>query len=62
MSDMLTQEEIDAMMSGNKAPSEEDKRSTLTQEETDIIGEVGNISMSQSTIIPNKLRQININW
>ena len=48
MSDMLTQEEIDAMMSGNEVPSEEENKSNLTKDETDIIGEVGNISMSQA--------------
>lgn len=48
MSDMLTQEQIDAMMSGNAAPSEEENVIKLTQEEIDIIGEVGNISMSQA--------------
>ena len=47
MSDMLTQEEIDALMSGNAAPSE-DNNQKLTQDEIDIIGEVGNISMSQA--------------
>ena len=47
MSDMLTQEEIDALMSGNTAPSE-DNEQKLTQDEIDIIGEVGNISMSQA--------------
>lgn len=47
MSDMLTQEEIDALMSGNSAPREEDINE-LTQEEKDLIGEVGNISMSQA--------------
>lgn len=47
MSDMLTQEEIDALMSGNSDPSEENEHK-LTQDEIDIIGEVGNISMSQA--------------
>ena len=47
MSDKLTQEEIDALMSGNAAPSEE-VIEELTQDEKDIIGEVGNISMSQA--------------
>ena len=47
MSDKLTQEEIDALMSGNAAPSEEIVEE-LTQDEKDIIGEVGNISMSQA--------------
>ena len=47
MSDKLTQEDIDALMSGNAAPSEE-VIEELTQDEKDLIGEVGNISMSQA--------------
>lgn len=43
MSDMLTQEEIDALLRGN---SQSD--SVLTPEEVDAIGEIGNISMGTS--------------
>ncbi len=53
MSDALTQEEIDALMSGN-APSEPAKKK-LSQEDKDLIGEVGNISMSQSATTLSKL-------
>ena len=45
MSDKLTQEDIDALMSGNAAPSEE-VIEELTQDEKDLIGEVDNISVS----------------
>ena len=59
MSDMLTQEEIDALMSGNSDPSEENEHK-LTQDEIDIIGEVGNISMSQAaTTLSSLLNLLN---
>lgn len=51
MSDMLTQEEIDALMNGDsdkESSTEASKIEELTQTEKDIIGEVGNISMSQA--------------
>lgn len=51
MSDMLTQEEIDALMNGDSAKEDSAKTNEieeLTQTEKDIIGEVGNISMSQA--------------
>lgn len=44
----LTQEEIDAMMSGNVPASEPKLTDTLDQTQLDIIGEIGNISMSQA--------------
>lgn len=45
----LTQEEIDAMMMGlNAAADEETAGEALSQMDKDIIGEVGNISMSQA--------------
>lgn len=47
MSDMLTQEAIDAMMNGNEDDSSK-RNNELTQDQKDIIGEVGNISMSQA--------------
>lgn len=50
MSDALTQEEIDALMSGSidDSPSEDVDTKGLSQDEQDLIGEVGNISMSQA--------------
>lgn len=52
MSDQLSQEEIDRMLSGGADPEpaepETEASDTLTQQQTDIIGEVGNISMSQA--------------
>ncbi|AEB30668.1 flagellar motor switching and energizing phosphatase [Carnobacterium sp. 17-4] len=44
----LTQEEIDAMMNGNASAPEPTTNDTLDQTQTDIIGEIGNISMSQA--------------
>lgn len=45
----LTQEEIDAMMMGLNAPADEEPANeALSQMDKDIIGEVGNISMSQA--------------
>ena len=49
MSDAMTQAEIDALMSGNSlddSPAENEEK--LSQDEKDLIGEVGNISMSQA--------------
>src|SRR5699024_9539101 len=53
MSDKLTQEEIDSLMTGSSDSDKEDSAKTseveeVTQTEKDIIGEVGNISMSQA--------------
>ncbi|MDN6626534.1 MAG: flagellar motor switch phosphatase FliY [Pisciglobus halotolerans] len=52
MSDQLSQEEIDRMLSGGADPEpaepETEVVDALTQQQTDIIGEVGNISMSQA--------------
>lgn len=67
MSDMLTQEEIDALMNGSAASDDESSTETketeeLTQTEKDIIGEVGNISMSQAATTLSSLlnRQVKI--
>lgn len=46
-SDMMTQEEIDALMNGTSS-SDEPELEALPQESKDLIGEVGNISMSQA--------------
>lgn len=50
MSESLTQEEIDAMLHAASTPEPEAQKNTLFDEQTikDIIGEVGNISMSQA--------------
>lgn len=45
MSDMLSQEEIDALLGGGGSSSAAPSFSGLTEEETDAIGEIGNISM-----------------
>ena len=47
-SEKLTQEEIDAMMNGNATTPEPKPTDTLDQTQIDIIGEIGNISMSQA--------------
>ena len=47
-SEKLTQEEIDAMMSGNAITPEPTTTDTIDQTQIDIIGEIGNISMSQA--------------
>lgn len=65
MSDMLTQEEIDALMNGDSDAEKETATSDfeeLTQDEKDIIGEVGNISMSQAATTLSSLlnRQVKI--
>jgi len=67
MSDMLTQEEIDALMNGSAASDDEssatpNETEELTQTEKDIIGEVGNISMSQAATTLSSLlnRQVKI--
>jgi len=45
MNDMLSQEEIDALMSGASSESNEPKNDSLNDMEIDAIGEIGNISM-----------------
>lgn len=45
MTDMLSQEEIDALLGGGDSTSDSTKVSSLTEEEIDAIGEIGNISM-----------------
>ncbi len=45
MSDMLSQEEIDALLGGGDSSSTTTTFSSLTEEEADAIGEIGNISM-----------------
>lgn len=45
MVDMLSQEEIDALLSGGGDDEEEEVDISLTDEEIDALGEVGNISM-----------------
>ncbi|MCQ1527989.1 flagellar motor switch phosphatase FliY [Lutispora saccharofermentans] len=55
MSDMLSQEEIDALLKGNN-----EDNSPLTPEEIDALGEIGNISMGTSattlfTLLNNKV-------
>ena len=57
----LTQEEIDALMNGTATAGEETE-SELSQENKDIIGEVGNISMSQAATTLSSLlnRQVKI--
>ena len=45
MTDMLSQEEIDALLGGGDSTSENTEVSQLTDEEIDAIGEIGNISM-----------------
>ena len=45
MNDMLSQEEIDALMTGSDSKSDEPKNESLNDMEIDAIGEIGNISM-----------------
>jgi len=45
MSDMLSQEEIDALLGGGDSSSSTSTSPGLTPEEADVIGEIGNISM-----------------
>lgn len=47
-SEKLTQEAIDAMLNGNASTPEPTPTDTLDQTQIDIIGEIGNISMSQA--------------
>ncbi|HYF83044.1 MAG TPA: flagellar motor switch phosphatase FliY [Clostridia bacterium] len=67
MSEMLSQEEIDALLRGDSAEvpqdnssSQADQSSDLTSEEKDALGEIGNISMGTSattlfTLLNNKV-------
>ncbi|MDF2531825.1 MAG: flagellar motor switch protein FliN [Clostridia bacterium] len=63
MSDMLSQEEIDALLRGDSSPSQPNsssKNQVLTDEEKDALGEIGNISMGTSattlyTLLNNKV-------
>lgn len=67
MSEMLSQEEIDALLRGDSAAapqdnssSQADQSSMLTSEEIDALGEIGNISMGTSattlfTLLNNKV-------
>ena len=67
MSEMLSQEEIDALLRGDSADapqdnssSQADQSSDLTSEEKDALGEIGNISMGTSattlfTLLNNKV-------
>lgn len=64
MSDMLSQEEIDALLRGDSVVSQPNSSSneeeTLTDEEKDALGEIGNISMGTSattlyTLLNNKV-------
>lgn len=51
MSDMLSQEEIDALLRGDSSPSQpvsSSEEHILTDEEKDALGEIGNISMGTS--------------
>jgi len=45
MADMLSQEEIDALLGGGSSDSGTDSSTQLTDEEKDALGEIGNISM-----------------
>lgn len=55
-SDQLSQEEIDRLLNGNAEPeaTKDQPLHTLTQQQADIIGEVGNISMSQAATALSK--------
>ncbi|MGI6113218.1 MAG: flagellar motor switch phosphatase FliY [Mahellales bacterium] len=61
MDDILSQQEIDALLRGESSREDEDKdKETLTSEEIDAIGEIGNISMGTAatalySLINNKV-------
>ncbi|WP_027108651.1 flagellar motor switch phosphatase FliY [Lacticigenium naphthae] len=62
-SNALTQEEIDALLNGGGAASEkEDSQSCIDKDQQDIVGEIANISMSQSATALSTLlnRTVNI--
>src|SRR5690625_2560667 len=63
--DTMIQEEIDALLNGasSSEPAEQpEPTEEITQQQKDIIGEVGNISMSQAATTLSSLmnRQVNI--
>ncbi|MFL2104981.1 flagellar motor switch phosphatase FliY [Desemzia sp. FAM 23991] len=62
MSEALSQEEIDMLLNGNSSASAEEPVESLTKDQLDIIGEVGNISMSQAatTLSTNLNHQVKI--
>jgi flagellar motor switch protein FliN/FliY len=60
MSDILSQEEIDALLRGQQSPSQSSDDAILTDIEKDALGEIGNISMrtaatTLSTLLRNKV-------
>jgi len=61
MSDILSQEEIDALLRGQQSPASNSNESTLlTDIEKDALGEIGNINMGTaattlSTLLRNKV-------
>ena len=62
MSEALSQEEIDMLLNGNSSAPPEETIESLTKDQEDIIGEVGNISMSQAatTLSKNLNHQVKI--
>lgn len=62
MSEALSQEEIDMLLNGNSSAPSEETVESLTKDQKDIIGEVGNISMSQAatTLSKNLNHQVKI--
>ena len=62
MSEELTQEQIDTMLNGGGTETQDDTADALSQDIKDIIGEVGNISMSQAATTLSQLldRKVNI--
>lgn len=62
MSEALSQEEIDMLLNGNSSSPSEEIVESLTKDQKDIIGEVGNISMSQAatTLSKNLNHQVKI--
>lgn len=62
MSESLSQEEIDKLLNGGAVASAEEPSETLTKDQIDIIGEVGNITMSQAatTLSKNLNHQVKI--
>ena len=62
MSEALSQEEIDMLLNGNASAPAEEPVESITKAQQDIIGEVGNISMSQAatTLSTNLNHQVKI--
>ena len=61
MSDMLSQEEIDALLSGSDTSKENKNTVIFADDEKDAIGEIGNISMGTaattlSTLLGQKVK------